>query len=363
MSRTDLLKGVGAFALVVVVVLAATAATGVLLSGSPQSSDVDAPAYDADLRPTAVDDDGSVAAPDGGETKTVVVDQSHGNGVGERDLEPLVDALIEAGHDVRFYTGGDSSGGFGGGMSSGGGGLNATLQSADALVVANPASEYTDSEIDGIAAFADAGGRLLLLADPVPPSAGGQSLPIDVPAGVQSGSAATPGQPTNLAARFGIAFGAGYLYDMADNANNFQRVYARPAGDGDLTAGVDRLVLDEAAPITTDDDATAIAESADVRRSETRRAGTYAVAARTGGVAAVGNTDFLSPSSATVADNEAFVGNLAAFLVNGDKRPGVPESSGGTDGPGGITDPSQPGSTPTFPGNGTSPLPGNGTSP
>ena len=355
---SDLLKGFGVFAVVVVVVLGATAATGTLLSGSSPAGDTEAPAYDSGLLPTAVDDSGSVESPQSDESKTVVVDRSHGNAIGESDMEPLVDALIESGHEVRFYTGGSSSGlGSGtGGLSGGDSGLNATLRSADAFVVANPASAYTSGEINGIASFADAGGRVLLLADPVPPSSASQSLPVDIPLGTGTGTTTTPGQPTNLAATFGISFGAGYLFDMEDNANNFQRVYAESAGSGDLTAGVDQLVFDDATTLTTDSGASPIVES-DAQSSATRRDGTYPVAVRTDSVVAVGNTDFLAPDSATVADNDAFVSNIASFLVTGDKQPGVPESTESATGPGtgtgGFGD--QPGTTPTLPGNGTSP--------
>ncbi|AQL42920.1 hypothetical protein BV210_09420 [Halorientalis sp. IM1011] len=360
MAGTDLLKGVGVFAVVVVVVLGATAATGTLLSGSSPAGDTEAPAYDTELLPTAVDDNGTVESPQSDETKTVVVDQSHGNAIGESDMEPLVDALIESGHDVRFYAGGSSSGlGSGtGGLSGGDSGLNATLRSADAFVVANPASAYTTGEINGIESFADAGGRVLLLADPVPPSSASQSLPVDIPIGTGTGTTTTPGQPTNLAATFGISFGAGYLYDMETNANNFQRIYAESAGDGDLTAGVDRLVFDDATALTTDGDATPIVES-DATSSATRRDGTYPVAVRTDSVVAVGNTNFIAPDSATVADNDAFVSNMASFLVAGDKQPGVPEPTDSATGPGtgtgGFGDSTQPDTTPTLPGNGTSP--------
>ncbi|WP_424017251.1 hypothetical protein ACOZ4N_15395 [Halorientalis pallida] len=364
MARTDLLKGVGVFAVVVVVIVAATVATGTLLSDSSTDASVDAPAYDDQLLPTAVNDDGSVGAPDGDETKTVVIDKSHGNALSESEMQPFVDALVRDGHDVRFYTGGSGgSGGFSGGISSGSSGLNATLRSADAFVVANPASTYTTGEINGLDAFAEAGGRVLLLADPVDPSSSGTS--ISLPIGTSTGSTVTPGQPTNLAANFGVSFGAGYLFDMTDNANNFQRIYAQPSGDSSLTEGVDRLVFDDATPLATSSDSTAVVESQDALLSSTRRGSTYTVAAKTGNVVTVGDTNFLEPASATVADNDAFVTNLADFLVSGDKEPGAPEPAGPSTGTGSgdFGGPSQPGTTPTVPSNGTSFPTGNGTSP
>jgi hypothetical protein len=353
MARTDLLKGVGAFALVLVVIVAATAATGTVLSGQSQPDTVDAPAYDSELVATAIDDEGTVASPDTSETKTVVVDQSHGNAIGEKSMKPLVDALVSSGHDVQFYTGGGDSNLGTGGLTGGSSELNSTLRSADAFVIANPASQYTTAEINGIEAFADAGGRVLMLADPIPPSSSGQSLSLPVPLDTSSGSTTTPGQPTNLAANFGISFGSGYLFDMADNANNYQRVYANPAGDGPLTDGVERLVVTDATPLTTSEEVTSIVESEDVQLSSTRQSGTHSVAVRTGDVAAIGSTDFLAPSSATIADNEAFVGNLAQFLVTGDKEPGAPQPTAPTPGSGGVTRPTTPGGPTTPPTNGT----------
>ncbi|MFB6085033.1 MAG: hypothetical protein ABEJ94_12400 [Halorientalis sp.] len=362
MARTDLLKGIGTFVVVVVVIVAATVATGTLLSGPSPDGGVDAPAYDEQLLPTAVADGGNVTTPDGDATKTVVIDRSHGNALGESDLQPFVNALVRDGHDVRFYTGGSGSG-LGGGLSSGSAGLNATLRSADAFVVANPASTYTTGEINGIEAFAEAGGRVLLLADPVGPGSSGTT--ISLPIGTSTGGTVTPGQPTNLAATFGISFGAGYLFDMTDNANNFQRIYAQPSGDSSLTDGVDHLVLDDATPLATSAAGTAVVESRNVQLSSTRRSGTYTVVARADTVVAVGDTNFLEPASATVADNEAFLTNLADFLVSGDKEPGAPSAAGpgtGT-GSGGFGTPTQPGTTPTLPGNGTSFPTGNGTLP
>jgi hypothetical protein len=362
MGRTDLLKGLGVFALVVLVIVSATVAAGTLLTESPDSGSVDASAYDDKLLPVPVDDGGSVEPAVETGTKTVVIDKSHGNDITESELQPLVDALVSAGHNVRFYAGGSSSGLGAGGLSSGSSGLNATLQSADAFVVVNPASTYTDGEVNGVEAFADAGGRVLMMADPVGPGSSGTS--ISLPVGTSSGSTVTPGQPTNLAASFGVSFGAGYLFDMTDNANNFQRVRASPTGNGSLTAGVERLIVDDPTPLAVGGSSQVIAESNDVQLSSTRKTGTYPVAARTANVATVGDTAFLQPASATLADNEAFVSNLADFLVSGDKEPGIPEPatpSTGT-GTGGLTPPTQPGTTPTLPGNGTS-TPRNETSP
>lgn len=342
MRRANLLKGVAAFALVVAVVVASTAAAGTFLFDPADSSVApSAPAFTSDSLPaTPVEDDGTVTAPAGDETKTVVVDRSHANAVEKAEIQPLIDALVRRGHEVRFHSGGGSGQSIGGlSAQSGGSSFNDTLRSADAFVVVNPGSEYTADEIDGVEAFADAGGRVLVLADPVGPStSGGTSLP--VPLGSGSTSSVTPGQPTNLAARFGISFDAGYLFDMDENANNFQSVYASTVGSDPLTAEADRIVLRDAAALTTGPDATALFETETTRLSSTRRNGNYTVAARNGNVTAVGDTDFLASESATVAGNDRFVTNVAGFLVTGERTSDAPAAESDTSvGTGGVLPP------------------------
>jgi hypothetical protein len=321
MRARDLARGVGVLAVTAAVVVAAAYVGGVVTSQPTAVGDApDAPAYDAsELAVEPVSDEGSVTAPGGGESKTIVVDVSHGNGIGENEMQPVVDALVAAGHEVRFY-GGSGSGGF---QSDPAAAFNETLRGADALVAASPGSAYSDAEVAGVAAFADAGGRVLLAADP--PTTTSSSTSVSVP-GLSTGSTASAaGQPANLAAEFGIAFGSGYLYDVAENANGFQRVYA--TGAGDLGAGVDRAVVDAATPLTTSENATAVLTASDVTLSSTRKTGEYALAARNGNVLAVGDTDFMTADGATAGDTDAFASNVVAFLVSGDKEPGAPEPS------------------------------------
>jgi hypothetical protein len=64
-------------------------------------------------------------------------------------------------------------------------------------------------------------------------------------------------------------------------------------------------------------------------------------------VTAVGDTSFLSRENAYDADNEVLIGNLADFLVTGDKAEGAPKPPG-ADAPNGGTGPA-PGSGPTEP--------------
>ena len=158
MRTRDVARGIGIVAVAAIVVLAATVAGGLLLSSPTNVGEAPTPdAYDTgSLDASPIASDGDVTAPDG-ESKTVVVDVSHGNDVSEDAIQPFVDALVESGHEVRFY-GGASNTGIGAPTQSGSP-FNETLRSADALVVVSPAATYDDDEAAGVEAFADAGGR------------------------------------------------------------------------------------------------------------------------------------------------------------------------------------------------------------
>lgn len=331
MRARNLARSLGVVAVVAVVVAAAAFAGGLVMDSPTQSTAPDAPAYDTDaLLTDEVEHDGSVSAPAGEESKTVVVDVSHGNAVSENDLQPFVDALVAAGHEVQLFGGGSTSG-----LSSDpAAAFNETLRGADALVAASPGSTYTSAEVDGVEAFADAGGRVLLAAEP--PTTGGTTSTVEIP-GLSSGtSVSAAGQPTNLAAAFGVTFGDGYLYDMAENANSFQAVYASGGDDG-VAEGVTDAVMYDATPVTVGGDATAVLTAGEVSLSSTRDEGSYAVAARNGNVLAVGDTDFLTSGAATAGDNDLLASNVAAFLVSGEKASGAPE--GGQSGNGQGTPP------------------------
>jgi hypothetical protein len=359
MRRGDVARGVGAFVLAVLVVVAGSAVVGSVADGpADRSTQPNASAYDTDgLVPTAVAEDGTVESPGAEGAKTVVVDVSHGNAVEPASIQPLVDALVRDGHEVRLFAGGSS--GAGGFATTGTSDLNATLRSADAFVVVSPATPYTDEEIRGIDAFADAGGRVLMLADPVGRSSSGTS--ISIPIGLSTGSATAAGQPTNLAAEFGISYGSGYLYDMTENANNFQGVFAEPAGETPLTNGTDRVVFRDATPLAVDGNVTPVLTSREVSLSSTRDAGDYTVAGRVGNVTAVGDTTFLEPGVASTADNDRFVTNVARFLVTGEKAEGVPAPAGPSSPSGGFpTGPPTAPAPPTAPNGTGSP---NGTDP
>jgi hypothetical protein len=288
------------------------------------------------ILPDETSEDGAISMESGAAGKTVLVDVGHENGVSKTQLEPLLSTLVENGHRVRFYRGQRRS-------------LNESLRSADAFVVASPQRRYTSDEIAGVEAFTDAGGRVLVMGDPPSVQVSGGLL-----FGLGSVQPTAP-RTTALGSTYGVAYGSGYLYNMETNDNNYKSVFAEPAASGGLAAGVDRVVMREAVPLRTAG-ATRVLVGADgTHLSTTRDAGEYAVLARSGNVTAVGDTDFVTRENAYDADNEVLIGNLADFLVDGEKEPGAPTppsadrpqrppAGGGDDAP---TPPPTPAPTPT----------------
>jgi hypothetical protein len=303
---------------VIVAVLVGGAAVWPMVLGPADTSGDDVTVQNQQFQPGNILPDetperGEISMDSDASGKTILVDAGHANDVSETELEPLLSTLTANGHEVRFYEGRRTE-------------LNQSLRSADALLVVNPRQPYTSSELAGVEAFTDAGGRVLVMADP--PSV--QGIGGILFGGLRQTSART----ASLGSTYGIAYGSGYLYNMESNDNNFQSIYARPAASGALGDGVGQVVMREAVPIRTGDGATRVLVGSEgTHLSSTRDSGQYAVVARQGNVAAVGDTDFLTRENAFDADNEVLIGNLADFLVNGEKTPGAPQPPGAEEEP------------------------------
>jgi hypothetical protein len=328
---TNVSKYVGIFLLVLTLVLGFTAvAPAVFGGGAPPGVQ---PENASTFAPNAIvaddfDESGNVSVESNASGKVIVIDAAHQNGFSRSEIQPLVETLVESGHEVRYHgSGQQASSGFG---STGQPTLNTSLRGADALVVISPGTRYTTSERRGVQNFTERGGRLLLLGEPesisVRIGGGGGTLGVSLQQ-VQS-------QLTPIASPYGMSVGTNYLFNMAENANNFQYVYATPTGESDLTEGVDRVVLPQTTRVTVDtDDATATLTTLPGTRLESTRAeATYAVAARNGNVTTVADATFLSPDFHTVADNEVLLGNVADFLTSGEKEPKPSPPGTGTNG-------------------------------
>lgn len=276
----------------------------------------------------------------------ILVDTRHSNQFSRSDLEPLAEAMFEAGHSLEFAGAPtDSSRGAprrsAGGAQSGPGGQGtnyaATLGDYDGLLIIQPTEGFSQAERQTLRNYTDAGGRVVLLAEPtqVEPGSGRFATPSTVQFGAN-----------NLTQQFGVRVGSEILYNIDDesNDNNFKSIYASPSGAGILTEGVDTISLDTGgyAVVGDTEPATTVYTADDGTRTlETRREGDYGVVVRSGNLAFVADSSFVEPSELYDVDNEVFAGNLLEFLVTGDVDPEF-----GAEG----TTPESPGSqTPTPP--------------
>ena len=268
---------------------------------------------------------------DEGPSRTVLI-STNGD---PSELEPVVDALVAHGHEVRIHGGGGTVpvgvpativGAQAGptGTATAGGGLDAELADADALLIVG-GSQFSEDDHEAIAAFADAGGPVALATD--------------------SASAMGRSNIDELTSRFGMAVGEGYLYNMHENDANYQRVYAEGTG-GDLGAGVDRVVLDGATPIESHGANAAVTAAGETHYSTTRESGEYAAAVQNGNVVVIGDADIVRPFNYNRADNEQLLGNVLGVLTDGPEEPYTPAES---------TPPeaTQPGSPPRPPASGS----------
>ena len=303
----SVLRHAGVFALVVVVVVGGAAAVPFVTGDDTTRPD----ATNEQFQPGAIlaeqaEEGGQVTMDADAESKTILVDTGHANDVSRSDLKPLLSTLVANGHEVQFYTRESGS-------------LNQSLRGADAYLVVNPRQPYTAAEVDGVEAFSDAGGRVLLMSDPPTAQVTGGLLFASYEQ--VSYKQAAVGSP------LGVGFGSGYLYNMEENANNYQGIYAA-GGEAPVAEGVDRAMMREAVPVVHDGGTVGLTAAEGTTLSTTRDAGTYPTLVQNGNVVAVGDTDFVKPEDAYDADNEVLIGNLADFLVTGDKEPGAPQRPG-----------------------------------
>lgn len=332
MAPSSLFKPLGVFVLVIALIVGIAFVVPLALGGSGGGGS-DASLYDDDvpghMQPDSVnapsaEESGEIQLEADAEDKQILVDTRHANRFERDDLDPLVNALVRNGHTVDFTASSNGDGGFGGGS------YNSTLQEYDAVLIVHPTESFSDSEVSGLKAYADGGGRVVVLGEPTQIETTGS--------GLLAQSTRVRSEVNDLTHEFGIHVGSEQLYNMDDEStdNYYKSIYAAPSADGELTEGVDTVDLDTSTYVVTldDSDAETVLTAADGTKTySTRKEGTYDIAARNGNVAVVGDSSFLTTSEVYDVDNEQFVSNLLEFLVTGDKDDDVP-SSGGGDGSG-----------------------------
>lgn len=300
---------------IVATVVAVATAAGALVrtqGGTTVDAPPPHPEYAADtLDPEPIPATGSVLNElrtngSGERNERVLIDLGHQNRIDREDIQPLVGALVARGHEVRFLEAGEDIGG--------------DLEAADAFVVIDPAKPYRGSEADRVRSFTANGGRVLLVGEPNRK---------DLNIGLFGATIDTQrSHITGLAGRFGISFGTTYLHDMERNDGTYKQVVVEPAAGADLP-GVNRVVVDTAAPVSAPDGDPVLRTPPTTNRSGVDGGAAYPVAVRTDDVMAVGDATLFRADNVRIADNEAFVAATIRFLLRGDKQPRTGPGGGG----------------------------------
>jgi len=325
MKPTEVLKPLGVFVLVIAVILAGTAVVSTL-SGSGSAAPSDGKDIQgqspSQFQPenaisTSAAEDGDISVAEDGEEKKILVDSTHGNQYDDLELGPMVEALSKAGHEVDFTA--DTSDDSGFGESN----YNTTLRQYDAILIVQPTSSFTDTEIAGLKAYAEGGGRIVVLGEPPHLSVSG---------GLLSSVSEVRFGAQDLTEEFGLRMSTDGLYNVEDdkNDNNYEAVNGGPDGDSALVEDVNDVTFDSPGYVVrTGDGAQVLLRAAPgTKTDERRQEGQYPIAAQNDNFVLVADTSFLKSSEIYDMDNEQFVSNLLEFLVSGDKDEDVPEGSG-----------------------------------
>lgn len=312
MSDRNLVQPIAVLIVALVVVLGGTfaisLAAGPTATGEPDGAAIDGQSP-AQYQPEAAGidadpEDGEFVIDDAPADGEIVIDIRRSSGTTATDLEPITEAIFEAGYSVTILESSDDIGNrsFAG-----------VLAGTSGLLIVQPAAAYPDGERDTIRSYVRSGGHAVVAGEPTRTRVGG---------GLFATVSEVSFGASELTNGYGIEIGSEALYNVDDEANdnNFKSIYATPSRGGVLTDGVDRVTFDRSARVmTNNDNVTAHYTAAEGTRTiDTRRADTYPVVVRSNSVVVVGDGSFLSQPELYDADNEAFTSNLVEFLLRGD---------------------------------------------
>ena len=228
-----------------------------------------------------------------------LMDGTHGNGFTKEEIGTLVSRVVARGYAVEvmgepgFFNGfqimDERSRLFL---------LEEKLRLTGSMAVILPGEPYTRAEVDLVEQFVDKGGRLLLVADPT------RFHQID-----------------SLAARFGITFQPGYLYDSQDYDLNFQNIKVSDFREDQITRDLESIAFYVTGALESTGPALAI--TGPTTRSllmENPTTFSPMVRGSKDGVVAIGDLTFMVPPRSTVLDNDTLISNLADYLTTGERE-------------------------------------------
>jgi hypothetical protein len=217
-------------------------------------------------------------------------------------LGPLTEAISRANHDVEYPDDG----------------IEDALDGADALVVVDPGTGYSESELDAVETFAEEGGRVVIFGNPnrfeVTTGALGSSL------------SERESELSGIGGRFDLHFDPRYVYDQERNDGNYRHVVASPPANASLIDGNGSLADAESVVLytptevrSTGDGEPVLVTSPAARTIDSDTQRRHTVAMRDGNVLAVGDARFIAADRYNVGDNDEFLAGVVEFLVSGDR--------------------------------------------
>ncbi|MDY6765551.1 MAG: DUF4350 domain-containing protein, partial [Halobacteria archaeon] len=224
-----------------------------------------------------------------------LIDTSHSNRFETEDIRPLISAIIRSGYRVEFTS-----------FSSD---LESKLSKADAFVVIDPGTDFSEEEARAIKSFVQDGGRLVMIGEPNRMEVGALTL------------TTIRNHLTSLSSEFGIEFGTGYLYNMQTEFRdgNHQNIFSVPKGESSFAQGIDRTVFYTATQVEAEGGNTVLVSEEGTQNSRSNNAQTYGTAVIKGNVMAIGDKTFLKEGRHNVADNEKLITRIVEFLVTGER--------------------------------------------
>lgn len=229
----------------------------------------------------------------------VVIDAAASNRFERADIQPMIAAINRVGYEATI----DSSRDY-----------EDKLANADALIIIDPGSEYSEGNLDEIEEFMNDGGRVLVLGEP-----NRVNLRVSLfGATIQTQESSL----TTFENRFDLQFNTEYVYDQDNNDGNFRRPIVSPHDDAEISPS---NTIDNANNVVmytpTEVKSTSIAEPVLVTSSSAKQSGqdgesTRTVAIRDGNLLAVGDASFIGAERHNVGDNDVFLTAVVEFLVS-----------------------------------------------
>lgn len=207
----------------------------------------------------------------------VLIDKSHGNNFGAREIETLMSRISSRNNKVEFLENADS--------------LEATLRRANSFVVILPTLSFTEEETDLVKQFSSRNGKLLLAGDP------------DRQSSINS-----------VANKFSIMFSEDYLFNLRENDGNFRFIFLKDFARNEVTKRLDRIAFYAACPILPVENGIAFTDK-DTFASSLDSGGRFAPVVFLNSTLALCDITFLDEPFNSAADNNRLISNIADFLT------------------------------------------------